>query len=72
MHNANIVPSTKNKGPWEIFHTEEYKTEVEAIRRERQIKKWKSRRAIERLKFGRKIEDPRFRSRPESGPHINV
>ena len=51
LHNTNKVQATKNRGPWEVFHTEQFQTEREAIRRERQIKSWKSRRAIERLKF---------------------
>lgn len=51
LHNANKVQATKNLGPWEIFYSEQFQTEQEAIKRERQIKSWKSRRAIERLKF---------------------
>jgi putative endonuclease len=60
QHNSDAVPSTKNIGPWEIFYFEKSDTEAAAIRRERQIKSWKSRKAIERLKFCDKIEDPRF------------
>jgi putative endonuclease len=59
-HNSNSVSSTKNKGPWEIFHKENFRDRVSAIKREKQIKSWKSRKAIERLKFLEKIEDPRF------------
>ena len=51
LHNTNKVQATKNRGPWEIFHIEQFQTEREAIKRERQIKSWKSRKAIERLKF---------------------
>jgi len=51
LHNNNKVSATKNLGPWEIFHKEEFQTEQEAIHRERQIKSWKNREAIERLKF---------------------
>lgn len=51
LHNTNKVPSTKNLGPWGVFHTEQFQTEREAVKRERQIKSWKSRKAIERLKF---------------------
>ncbi|OGY66033.1 MAG: hypothetical protein A3I89_00845 [Candidatus Harrisonbacteria bacterium RIFCSPLOWO2_02_FULL_41_11] len=51
LHNANKVPATKGLGPWEVFHSEPFQTEKEAINRERQIKSWKSRKAIERLKF---------------------
>ena len=56
LHNAKKVTSTKHDTPWELFHVEEFKTEKEAINRERQIKSWKSRKAIERLKF--KQNDP--------------
>lgn len=61
LHNDRKVISTKHGSPWKIFHREEFKTEQEAIKRERQIKNWKSRKATERLKFYTKIEDPRFR-----------
>lgn len=53
-HNANRERATRGKGPWNTFYTEEYSSEAEAIGRERQIKRWKSRKAIERLKFGTK------------------
>ncbi|MBI2639660.1 MAG: GIY-YIG nuclease family protein [Candidatus Sungbacteria bacterium] len=50
-HNKNRVKATRGKGPWKVFNREKFLTEYEAIRRERQIKSWKSRRMIERLKF---------------------
>jgi len=53
LHNANTVQATKGLGPWEIFHSEQFQTEKEAVNREKQIKSWKSRKAIERLKFTR-------------------
>ncbi len=53
FHNTNKVSATKNRGPWGVFYTEQFQTEKEAINRERQIKSWKSRKAIERLKFTR-------------------
>ncbi len=48
-HNNNRTPSLKNRGPWELFHSEEYSTRSEASRRERQIKQMKSRAYIEAL-----------------------
>lgn len=66
-HNNGSVKATRKRGPWEIFYTEKFLEEAGAIRREQQIKKWKSRKAIERLKFGNKIEDPRFVSRALRG-----
>lgn len=51
LHNANKVQATEGLGLWEIFHSERFQTEKEAINKERQIKSWKSRKAIERLKF---------------------
>lgn len=50
-HNSNKSEYTKDKGPWKLFYFEEFDTETSAIHRERQIKNWKSRRAIERLKL---------------------
>ncbi len=48
-HNNGWVDSTKSKRPWKIIHAEEYATLSEARKREKQIKSWKDRKAIERL-----------------------
>ena len=48
-HNSGNVISTRHKKPWTLIYKEEYLTLKEAIQRERQIKSWKKRRAIERL-----------------------
>ena len=47
-HN-NRTASIKNRGPWEIFYSEEFATCSEASRREREIKGMKSRSYIEAL-----------------------
>ena len=48
-HNNNRTASIKNRGPWEIFYSEEFATRSEASRREREIKGMKSRSYIEAL-----------------------
>lgn len=48
-HNNKKVRSTKNNLPLELIYSEEHNTRSEAQSREYQIKKWKSRKAIERL-----------------------
>jgi putative endonuclease len=48
-HNANYSRSLKNRGPWKLMYSETYATRAEAVRRERQIKRWKSRELIARL-----------------------
>lgn len=48
-HQQGKVKSTKNKLPFVLKYTENFKTRGEAQSREHQIKKWKSRKAIERL-----------------------
>ena len=48
-HNNNRTASIKNRGPWELFHSEEFATRSEASRREREIKSMKSRAYIESL-----------------------
>jgi len=50
-HNLGKVRSTKLHCPWEIYHCEEYQTRSEAFNREMQIKSWKKRNMIEKLKF---------------------
>mgnify|MGYP003395422835 FL=1 len=48
-HNQGAVYSTRSFKPWTRLYTENYQTLSEARRREIQVKKWKSRAAIERL-----------------------
>ena len=48
-HNANYSKSLKNRGPWRLVYTEQYKTRSEAVLGERQLKSWKDRRMIEKL-----------------------
>ena len=48
-HNANYSKSLKNRGPWRLVYTEQYKTRSEAVLRESQLKSWKDRRMIEKL-----------------------
>jgi putative endonuclease len=48
-HNNQRTPSTKNRGPWVLFHSEEYPTRSDAARREREVKRMKSRGYIEAL-----------------------
>ncbi|MDI6883027.1 MAG: GIY-YIG nuclease family protein [Patescibacteria group bacterium] len=49
FHNAGKVKSTKGDRPWKIVYYEKFTTLREARKRELQIKRWKSRKAIERL-----------------------
>ena len=51
LHNLGKVKSTKAYKPWSIYYFEEFKSERDTILRERQIKSWKSRKMIEKLKF---------------------
>ena len=48
-HEMGKVFSTKSKLPCTLLFTEQYLNRSEAQSREYQIKKWKSRKAIERL-----------------------
>ncbi|MDA3840455.1 MAG: GIY-YIG nuclease family protein [Patescibacteria group bacterium] len=48
-HNAGATSSTKPYRPWVVVYSEEYSTKGEAIKRELQIKKKKSRKYIEWL-----------------------
>ena len=48
-HNAGWGKYTKRGIPWKIVYTEEYNDKSEALKREREIKRRKSRDYIERL-----------------------
>jgi putative endonuclease len=49
QHNSWLVRSTKYGIPWKLVYYESFRTLKEARKRELQIKRWKSRKAIERL-----------------------
>ncbi|MDP2945839.1 MAG: GIY-YIG nuclease family protein [bacterium] len=49
LHNKGMVKSTKSNRPWKLVYFESFSTLREARKRELQVKKWKSRLAIERL-----------------------
>ena len=46
-HNSGGSRYTKNRGPWTLVYTEEYSDRPSAMKREREIKNWKSRKCIE-------------------------
>jgi len=48
-HNNGYSKSTKAKIPWKLVYYESYKTRAEAVKREIEIKKQKSRKYIEDL-----------------------
>jgi putative endonuclease len=48
-HNLGATPSTRPYRPWKLVYLEEYESKREAILREKEIKKQKSRKYIESL-----------------------
>ena len=48
-HNAGVTKSTKPYRPWKIVYTEEFKSKTEALKRENEIKRMKSRQYLEKL-----------------------
>jgi putative endonuclease len=48
-HNGGATPSTKPGRPWKIVYTEEFPTKNDALKRENEIKRMKSREYIEQL-----------------------
>lgn len=48
-HLRNHKGFTSRAKDWKIVHLEEYQDKSEALAREKQIKKWKSRKMIENL-----------------------
>jgi putative endonuclease len=48
-HNEDISTSTKNHGPWELIHREDFCTLSEAVRRERYFKTGKGRDELRRI-----------------------
>ena len=48
-HQRGQTVSTRGRGPWVLVFQEQFDTMVEARRRERQLKSWKSHRSIQEL-----------------------
>ncbi|MGB2698456.1 MAG: GIY-YIG nuclease family protein [Candidatus Zixiibacteriota bacterium] len=53
QHNRGASKSTRNHRPWELVYYEKFDTKKDAIKRENQIKKQKSRSYIEKLRTSR-------------------
>lgn len=51
-HNRGQTKSTRQKGEWEIIYKEEYKTAIEAKKRESVIKSYKGGNAFKKLLAG--------------------
>ncbi|MCB0825241.1 MAG: GIY-YIG nuclease family protein [Armatimonadetes bacterium] len=48
-HNQGRSKSTKSGVPWTLVYHEQFESRAEAVRRESEIKSWKSRKRIEEL-----------------------
>ena len=48
-HNLGWSKSTKSSIPWKLVHLEKFDLKSDAIKREHEIKSWKSRKKIEKL-----------------------
>ena len=48
-HNRGKSKSVRGRGPFELIYTEAYESRVEAVNRERQIKRYKGGMAFKRL-----------------------
>ena len=48
-HNSGRSKATKSGIPWKLLYTEEFETRSEAIKREQELKSWKSHERIAQL-----------------------
>ena len=48
-HNSNHKGFTGNIGDWHLVYLEEFQSKTDATVRQKQIKNWKSRKAVEKL-----------------------
>ena len=48
-HNQGRSNYTKNRGPWKLVYSEQHPDRSSAMKREREIKNWKSKQCIEEL-----------------------
>ena len=52
QHDVGITKSTRNRGPWELVHEEQFATRGEAMRRERYLKAGQGREELKRILKG--------------------
>jgi putative endonuclease len=64
QHNDGITKSTKNRGPWQLVHSEDFNTRPEAVRRERFLKTGQGRAELKRILI--LPGDPSGKSPPEA------
>lgn len=48
-HNSGRSPAAKAGQPWKLVYTEKFLSRVDALRRERDLKSWRSHQRLERL-----------------------
>ena len=48
-HNTGATRSTKKTNDWKVVYKEKINSKKDALKREREIKSWKSRKMIEKL-----------------------
>ena len=48
-HNRGRSKYTKSGKPWNLVYSEEYESRSDAVRRENELKSWKSRKRLEKL-----------------------
>jgi len=48
-HNGGRSKATRSGKPWKLMYTESFETRGEAVAREKQLKRWKSRVRLEEL-----------------------
>ena len=49
QHNRGITKSTKNRGPWELVHEEQFARRAAAMRRERYLKTGRGREKLKQI-----------------------
>lgn len=53
VHNKGKNKSTKSSRPWKLIYKEEYGTQKDAIRREKELKSWKKRSRIRNMIYSK-------------------
>jgi len=56
-HNSGRSKFTGSGKPWKLIYTEEFESRSDAVRREKELKSWKSRKRLEELIDKRKKSD---------------
>ncbi len=71
LHNAGSTPSTKAGIPWTLIYSEQYENKSKALKREKEVKRMKSRKLADEVRFNLLSDDLLSRCRDKRSSQLS-